>query len=315
VMIAGTCSTWKSIKSGVIQGSVLGPLLYILYTNDLLESIINHGFLFADDTNIVSISPTPPSITTHPHLQLDLNCIYTWTQTWQSPLNLDKCRSMHIGRPSTHFDPIYTINGIQIQACTTIKNLGVYLSYDLSWSHHVQTLASETMQCVRQIQHSIHSPSALTISKLYKSIIRPKLEYANIIWPPHTYIDQNTLETVQRKATKWGTLRHHSYTSRLQTLSLTSLKDRRIRQDCIQLFKHFTRLQHIPFINPPFVPHRKQRGHKFKYSCESATYHSFPPRYSFLTNRAASHWNSLPDSVVNASSLVEFKKEYDSIII
>jgi hypothetical protein len=80
------------------------------------------------------------------------------------------------------------------------------------------------------------------------------------------------------------------------------------------LYKYFSNLQHTPFINPPYAPHRQQRGHKYKYSCEAATHHSFPPRYSFLTNRAAGHWNSLPNEVVNASSLCAFKREYDNYI-
>jgi hypothetical protein len=137
------------------------------------------------------------------------------------------------------------------------------------------------------------------------------LEYANIIWSPIVEADITAIESVQRKATKWGALRHRPYPSRLKTLSLTSLKDRRIRQDCIQMYKHFSSTQQTPFINPPFIPMRRQRGHKFRYSCESATFHSFPPRYHFLTNRVASHWNSLPDTVINATSVAQFKDEYD----
>jgi hypothetical protein len=132
------------------------------------------------------------------------------------------------------------------------------------------------MQFVHQIQHSMASPLAPTISTVLKSLIRPRLEYANVIWSPNLDMDSKTIEAVQRKATKWGSLRHHSYTSRLAILSLTSLKDRRLRQDCIQMFKHFSSQQSIPFINPPFIPERRQRGHKYRYSCESATHHSFP---------------------------------------
>jgi CRISPR/Cas system endoribonuclease Cas6 (RAMP superfamily) len=79
------------------------------------------------------------------------------------------------------------------------------------------------------------------------------------------------------------------------------------------MFKHFSSQQRIPFINPPFIPERRQRGHQYRYSMESATHHSFPPRYSFLTNRIASRWNSLPDHVVNASTVAKFKLEYDRL--
>jgi hypothetical protein len=115
--------------------------------------------------------------------QLDLDNIFKWTQLWETPLNFEKCFSMHICRPGSHIAPTYTINNIPIQSCKTIKNLGITISYDLSWSHHVQKLASESMFHVHQLHRALRSPSPSTISKLYTSIIRPKLEYANIIWP------------------------------------------------------------------------------------------------------------------------------------
>lgn len=239
--------------------------------------------------------------------------IFKWTQIWKTPLNIDKCSAMHISRPGSHVDPVYKLNNIDISTCTSIKNLGVTISCDLSWSHHVQKLASESMFQVHQLKRSLISPSISTMSTIYKSILRPKLEYANIIWPLSKDSDINTLENVQRKATKWGSLRHSSYITRLKCLDLTPLAERRIRQDCIQLFKYFKNIQPTPLINPPFIVQRG-RGHQYKFSCESAKHHTFPHRYSFLTNRACHHWNALPARVVNASSVNEFKIEYDSFI-
>jgi hypothetical protein len=313
VFINGTTSSWKPIRSGVIQGSVLGPLLYILYTNDLSEIIINHGLLYADDTNIISVNSSSPTVTTHPNLQTDLNNIYAWAQTWKTPLNLDKCFSMHISRPGSHVDPVYKIGNVNINPCKSIKNLGITISHDLSWSKHVQYLSSETMFQVRQLQRALSSPSPTTIEKIYKSILRPKLEYANIIWPLTKESDIKTLEKVQRKATKWGCLRHKSYINRLKCLNLTSLDARRLRQDCIQLFKHFSKIQPLPWINPPFIVQRG-RGHQFKFSSEAAKHHTFPPRYCFLTNRASQHWNTLPSGVVTVTSVHAFKVEYDKFI-
>jgi hypothetical protein len=174
----------------------------------------------------------------------------------------------------------------------------------------VQQIASESMFQVHQLHRALSSPSSSTISTLYKSILRPKLEYANIIWPLTKESDVRTLEHVLRKATKWGCLRHRSYSTRLTYLKLTSLADRRLRQDCIQLFKHFSKIQTTPWIKPPFLV-RSGRGHQFKYSCESAKHHTFPPRYSFITNRACHHWNTLPASVVSVTSVHAFKHEYD----
>ena len=137
------------------------------------------------------------------------------------------------------------------------------------------------------------------------------MEYASVVWPPTTVFDTKTLEQVLRKATKWGRLKHCSYESRLRSLNLHSLSARRYRQDCVQLFKHFSGIQKTSWVNPPHLPRRLTRGHCFKYVPESANDHSFSPRYDFLPNRACNHWNSLPEAAVKASSVSSFKHEYD----
>lgn len=233
---------------------------------------------------------------------------------WHAPLNLTKCHSMYIGRAINRIDPIYLINGTPISSVTSIKNLGVILESDLSWSPHVQSTASDSMFLLRQIQRAFPSPSPTTVGTLYKSLIRPKIEYANIAWQTSTEFDTKIIENVQRKATKWGSLRHRSYDSRLSTLRLTSLKDRSLRQDCIQLFKHFKNIQPLRFVHPPHIHQRVNRGHHLKYSGESASNTTYPPRYSFLTNRAAARWNSLPQVVANCTTVAEFKTQYDRYV-
>jgi hypothetical protein len=311
VSLNGTYSTWKHILSGVIQGSVLGPLFYVIYINDLLESITSRGFLYADDTNVVSVSPTPPTLTTHPTLQSDLDKIYSWSKLWHTPLNLEKCFTMHIDRPCSHHHPTYSMNSIPLTPCHTIKNLGVLFSSDLSWSKHIQCLTSSTLRLIRQLHRALPSPSISTIRNLILAIVSPRLEYANIIWLPTSIVDNNTLESVLRKATKWGRLRHHSYKSRLSILNIGTLKERRDRQDCIQLYKHFSSIQRINWLNPPYIPNRPTRGHCLKYSPEPAKHHTFQPRFNFLTNRANALWNSLPEAAVKAPSISTFKSEFD----
>jgi hypothetical protein len=150
--------------------------------------------------------------------------------------------------------------------------------------------------------------------KIIRAIICPKLEYANIIWPPSTAADHKLIESVLRKATKWGRLKHLPYEVRLRVLNLSTLSARRNRQDCIQLYKHFSSEQSIAWVNPPFIPARQTRGHSLKYAGESATHHTYPPRYNFILNRANRLWNSLPESVVKASSVNVFKREYDTFM-
>jgi hypothetical protein len=203
------------------------------------------------------------------------------------------------------------MNGIPLTPCSTIKNLGVNFSRDLSWSHHIQCTSASTLRLVRQLHRALPSPSITTIRTLILAIICPRLEYANIIWNPSTAIDNKTIESVLRKATKWGILKHHPYDTRLRLLNIGSLSDRRDRQDCVQLFKHFSSIQYINWSNPPFIPNRHTRGHCFKYSSEAASHHQFKPRHNFLLNRANSLWNSLPEAAVKATSAAAFKTAYD----
>ncbi len=110
--------------------------------------------------------------------------------------------------------PTYTINNTQIPICTTIKNLGVTVSNDLSWNSHILHVTSAALRLVRQLHRAIPSPSIAMIKQLYVTLIRPKIEYAQpAISPSVTALSQ--LERLQRKCTKWGVLRHMSYTKRL----------------------------------------------------------------------------------------------------
>jgi len=115
VSIGGNVGDWQSVLSGVIQGSVLGPLLFVIYINDLMEGLQSAVFHYADDTTILSVHP-PNRPFDESILQIDLDRVATWSTQWRIPLNLDKCSIMAFGN-SPLPGHSYTIDGTQIEEC------------------------------------------------------------------------------------------------------------------------------------------------------------------------------------------------------
>jgi hypothetical protein len=309
VTIVGHPSDWKPVLSGVIQGSVLGPLLFVIYINDFMEGLTSIGFHYADDTTLLSINPPNQPIDDH-ILQTDLDKVAQWSSSRMMPLNHGKCYIMALGHtppPSQHLH----IDGFPLAECTSITQLGINLTSDLRWSSHIQAVASKAIKLTRQLHKALPSPDPKTVKQLYTALIRPITEYASVACPPTTAANIKLLEDVQRKAIRWGRLRNCRYPARLATLGLQTVSDRRKRGDCIQMYKHFSSVQPIKWASPLIIPERPTRGHTKKYRAEHATHHTSASRFEFLPNRIAEWWNQLPESAVNAGSVNAFKNEYD----
>ena len=120
VSINGSLSQWLAVLSGIPQGSVLGPVLFILYINDLPDLVKNFTMLFADDTKIYSVVNNERDRNS---LQDDINKLIAWSDKWQLRFNASKCKVMHYGRQNQKFE--YTMDTVQVQAVSEEKDLGV----------------------------------------------------------------------------------------------------------------------------------------------------------------------------------------------
>lgn len=169
------------VQSGVPQGSVLGPLLFLIYINDLTSAVTSNIHLFADDCVIFKEITTPQDITT---LQADLNNICNWCQQWRMELNISKRKFMRISR-SNRCLPVYHLNNISLEATNSYKYLGVHITSNLTWNKHIKCITNQGnrfLGCLRR--NFSRAPSPLLLL-LYKTLLSPMLEYASAIWEPY----------------------------------------------------------------------------------------------------------------------------------
>jgi len=296
----------KDVISGIPQGSILGPILFTIFINDLPDVIQSYIKIFADDTKIFN-SPQNSNI-----IQQDLNSLQQWSDTWQLKFNANKCKVLHIGKQNPCNSYYMQDNDSQsiINSCSSEKDLGVTFDSDFTFDVHINTAinkANKMLGVIRRVFSFIDKESFLN---LYKSLVRPHLEYGNIIWYPFLKRQSAAIERVQRRSTKLiPELKHLSYTERLAALRLPSLKTRRIRGDLIQTFKIFRQIDDLD-VNKFFTTNqcnitRNPLDKIFIQHCRTNL-----RKYSF-TNRVAPLWNKLPDHVKLSPNLNTFKSLVD----
>ena len=226
-------STWSTISSGIPQGSVLGPTFFVVFINDIPDSINSTVNIFADDTKLFR---SVTSDEEHVVLQSDLDMLADWSETWQLKFNASKCKVLHIGQHDTNYE--YYLGNSKLENTTMEKDLGVIMDGELKFHNHVAQAAKKASGVLAQIRRTMACHNETTITLLYKGIVRPLLEYANVIWHPRYKMDMEAIETVQRRATKLvPELRNVDYSQRLKILKLPSMQYRLRRGDMIQVYK------------------------------------------------------------------------------
>ena len=212
VVVDGEVSNWKSVLSGVPQGSVLGPILFLIYINDLDDSITSNVLKFADDTKLFRKVNTDGD---KQHLQNDLDRLVKWSEKWQMLFNFGKCKCLHTGHGNLNVN--YKMGDTVLGTTVKEKDLGVTISADMKVSEQCGIAASKGNQILGLIRRNITYKGKKLIIPLYKAIVRPHLEYRIQAWRPYRKKDIDTLECIQRRATKMiPELRDLSYEERLR---------------------------------------------------------------------------------------------------
>jgi len=240
VGVRGSFSEWLEVLSGVPQGSVLGPLLFLLFVNDLPEDIKCSIKMFADDTKMWSVLRSEEDSRA---LQEDLDRLSRWSEDWQLLFNAEKCKTMHMGhqQKTEYYMQDTAGNRKKLQETTKERDLGILVNQDLKPAEQCRVAASKAMSVIGMVGRHFKRLSKKDFLLLYKSYIRPKVEYCIQAWSPYRIKDIKCLENVQRRATKMvegiGKL---GYDERLRKLGLTTLETRRKRGDMIEIFKLMT---------------------------------------------------------------------------
>ncbi|KAJ3656648.1 hypothetical protein Zmor_000101 [Zophobas morio] len=301
VKVGEVVSGHKQVISGVPQGSVLGPLLFLVYTADLRKHIRSPCAFYADDFKIYNSSCKLNVIAT------DILAVTEWSKKWLIPLNISKCVVLHIGPHNPRAD--YFIYGVPLTKVDAQNDLGVTITTDLTWSQHIAKIVSKANKMVYLLRRTFKNPDHDTVAKLHKTYVRPILEYSNLVWYPILVRDSDLLEGVQRRMTRlpYGILRP-SYEQRLVIMKCPALGQRRTRGDAIATF--IALILNVPPTNSMFTLNSdvRTRGHQFKLLKEAFRTRT---RQFFFSNRIFDTWNSLPLQVVCSPSVLSFKKNFD----
>ncbi len=282
------------MTSGVPQGSILGPTLFLIYVNDLPDSISNSIKMFADDTKIYKIIKTTDDCAS---LQGDLDSLSRWSKNWLLQFNETKCVVLRIRKA---IDFIYNINNVELLEVATQKDLGVHISNTLHPRYHINTIVKSAHRMLGLIKRCFTDHTPQKMSTLYQTVVRPVLEYGSPVWAPWHKKDIDVLEKVQAKCSKICK----------SDLTYQPLKLRRIQTDLCEVYKFLNGLYKTPANTLFTIPQRQLRGHSSKLS---KSYSRTEVRKHFFTNRVVDVWNSLPEDVVSAPSLSCFKRKLRSL--
>ncbi len=307
VVLDAHFSEWTSVDSGVPQGSVLGPLLFNLYVDDLDSALLPPVKVkkFADDTKIYITYTPNTAVASTQTLQTCLDGLSQWCTKWQMKLNSTKCNVLHFGHHN-QCTP-YTINGNQLIPTDNIRDLGVTISNTGSVSEHCGKVAAHARKLTGLMLRTFQSRKPSVILPLYKTVIRPTLEYATPVWNPCLAKDIAEIESVQRKITKRiSGMSNLSYDERLQRLNLTTLEIRRKYFDLIECYKIVHCLVRSDCHEALTLSTCNTRGFQTKLNCTLPTAR-INVRKHFFIERVLSLWNALPSEVVTQSTLTEFK--------
>ena len=306
VRVGTSYSEQAEVTSGIPQGSILGPVLFTIFINDLPDVVNSQCKIFADDTKVYNTSDKKDL------LQADLHSLQTWTEKWNLYFNVQKCKVMYIGKKNPKHDYFMKLNNItsKISECDSEKDLGITLDTSLKFDNHIQKKINKANQVMGLIKRSFDYLHKDVFVRLYKTLVRPHLEYGNSVWHPNLKRQSIAIEKVQRRATKVvKACKNMSYEERLRFLHLPSLKGRRIRGDLIQVYKIVTNIDDVDFhdffTNKTVDKTRNSDGKLFLNRSITNI------RKQFFTNRAVPLWNDLPPKIKSAPNINQFKNLLD----
>ena len=298
------------VISGIPQGSVLGPLLFVIYINDLPDTVNSFVYLLADDTKLMRKIKSEEDAKA---LQRDLDELEAWSNKWLLRFNPDKCHVLTIGKfENIRYTERYRLYGNELEHVFEEKDLGVHIDSELKFDEHVSIKVNKANAMVGLIRRSFSFLDGELFKTLFTSFVRPHLEYAQAVWHPHLLKHKRIIENVQIRATKLvDGLKDLPYEERLLKLGLPTLEFRRERGDMIEVYNHIHRYDR-KVISPNFRQQfRPSRKHEFQLVENRPTDGERGRQFNSFYFRINRRWNNLPSKVVRAETVNAFKNQLD----
>ena len=181
----GAWSDWRRVLSGIPQGSVLGPILFLMFIDDLDEGLTSRILKFADDSRIFRVVNSPEDRNA---LQEDLRRLSDWSEVWQMKFNVDKCKVMHLGPRNMLWN--YSMGGRHLKEVREERDLGVIITNDLKVEAQCSAACVKANRMLGLLKRTLVNKSPTILTTLYKSLVRPHLEYSTAAWSPHYVKDR-----------------------------------------------------------------------------------------------------------------------------
>lgn len=309
VCIKSFSSQWRLVPAGVPQGSILGPILFLIYINDIVHHIGSNIRLFADDTSLYIIVEDP--LTAAIQLNNDLDIISKWGKTWIVNFNPEKTESLILTRKNITLNhPRLKMGNTEIKEVKHHKHLGLTLTNDCSWNKHIQQISDKAWKRIGSLRKNMFILDRRSLNKLYTTYIRSLLEYGSVIWDNCSLENKRYIDSIQLEAARivTGGTKLCSLHNLLMDTGWEKLQSRRNKHRLFQLYKmiHNSTPDYLTALIPP-------RVHEItRYPLRNANDFVIPTTRTALYAKSfllatLRDWNALDPHVKNSSSLNIFK--------
>ena len=262
ITVNGQLSSTAEVISGVPQGSVLGPLLFICYVNDMPDKIKSTLKLYTDDALLYREIHSPEDSKI---LQEDINMLQQWAECWMMNFNPVKCEYLRVTNKSSPFATQYLINNNKIQQVSQAKYLGVHIDETLSWNFHVNFVSNKANNVRAFLQRNLRQCPANVRERCYLTLVRPILEYVCVVWSPYTMTNIDKLERVQRKAARCVCNDYSMYSSVTNMLNRMHWTTLQVRRENLMIYKIVNNLVEIDIGNSLIKNNLPTRGHSNRF--------------------------------------------------
>jgi hypothetical protein len=306
-IVDGESCSPVTVYSGVPQGTVLGPILFLLHIHDLPSVVTSKVRLFADDCLLYrEIDNANDQFV----LQEDLKSLENWGTKWGMRFNATKCHIMQVSRKRNPLHTFYSLSGQILKEVREAQYLGVTIDSNIDWTKHISSLASKANAKLAFLQRNLKGCPQKLKEIAYFSLVRSQIEYSSSVWNPHQKGNIAKLERVQRKAARFvkGNYSYtESVTEMLQALKWQTLAHRRENMRLTLFYKIVNGLVAVP-TESILIPAdgRTRANHNLKFRHIQANCQAYKQSFFPATIKV---WNGLSSDLIEAPSLTSFKNQ------